>query len=96
MWSTWSPTAQLEWSDAAKAKRTKELEKKYQDALDLNRKEHEEAQQEVVENKDAHLTCWEHYLDLLHLSNGKSMDNQEPTNHTKLLRKCGFKFKHPL
>jgi hypothetical protein len=38
----------LEWSEhAEKAKRTKVLEKKYQAVLDLNRKEHEEAQQEV-------------------------------------------------
>jgi hypothetical protein len=30
----------LEWVDAEKTKRTKELENKYQDVLDLNRKEY--------------------------------------------------------
>ena len=62
--------------------------------LDLNGKEYDEAQQEVDEHSKAHLTCWFHYLDLLHLCNGKFMDTQEPINHTKLLRKSGFKFKH--
>jgi hypothetical protein len=60
--------------------------------LDLNTREYEEAQQEVDENQKAHLTCREHYLDLFHLGNGKIMDTQEPTNHTKLLRKWGYKF----
>ena len=55
----------LEWSDAEKTKRTKELEKKYQDVLDLNREGYAEAQKEVVENLDVHLTC------LDHLCNGK-------------------------
>jgi hypothetical protein len=44
----------LEWSDAEKAKKIKVLEKKYQDVLDLNSKEYDEAQQEVRENMDAH------------------------------------------
>jgi hypothetical protein len=35
----------LEWADAEKTKRTEVLENKYQDVLDLNRKEYEEAQQ---------------------------------------------------
>jgi hypothetical protein len=39
-------------------------------------------------------TCWFHYLDLLHLCNGKFVDTQQPINHTKLLRKSGLKFKH--
>jgi hypothetical protein len=46
----------LEWSDTEKAKRIEVLEKKYEDVLDLNIKEYEEAQQEVSENQDAHLT----------------------------------------
>jgi hypothetical protein len=84
----------LEWADAEKKKRTEVLETKYQDVLDLNIKEYEEAQQEVCENWNQYHTCWFHYLDLLHLCNGKFMDTQEPINHTKLLRKSGFKFKH--
>jgi hypothetical protein len=28
------------------------------------------------------------------LCNGKTMDTDEPINHTKLLRKWGYKFKH--
>jgi hypothetical protein len=56
--------------------------------LDLNKKEYAEAQQEVVENLDAHL-----YLDRFHLCNGKLCNGQEPINHTKLLRKWGYKFK---
>ena len=84
----------LEWADAEKTKKIEVLEKKYQDVLDLNRKEYEEAQQEVTENLDAHLTCLDHYLDLWYLCCGKIMDTQEPINHTKLLRKWGYKFKH--
>jgi hypothetical protein len=34
------------------------LEKKYQDVLDLNGKEYDEAQQEVDEHSKAHFTCW--------------------------------------
>jgi hypothetical protein len=76
-------------------KKNEVLEKKYQDVLDLNMREYEEAQQEVRENWNQYHTCWFHYLDLLHLCNGKFMDTQEPINHTpKLLRKSGFKFKH--
>jgi hypothetical protein len=30
----------------------------------------------------------------MHLCGGKIMDTQEPINHTKLLRKWGYKFKH--
>jgi hypothetical protein len=63
----------LEWSDAEKAKQIEVLEKKCQDVLDLNRKEYEEAQQEVRENLDAHRTCLDHHLDLFHLCNGKTM-----------------------
>jgi hypothetical protein len=74
-------------------KKNEVLEKKYEDVLDLNRKEYEEARQEAIENPDAHLTCLEHYLDLFHLCNGKIMDTQEPTNRTKLLGKWGYKFK---
>ena len=77
------------------------LEKKYEDVLDLNSKEYDEmskeydeAQQEVRENWNQNHTCWFHYLDLFHLCNGKIMDTQEPINHTKLLRKWGYKFKH--
>ena len=84
----------LEWADAEKTKKIEVLEKKYQDVLDLNRKEYEEAQQEVTENLDAHLTCLDHYVDLWYLCCGKIMDTQEPINHTKLLRKSGYKFKH--
>jgi hypothetical protein len=63
--------------------------------LDLNSKEHVEAQQQVDEQQKAHFTCLEHYLDLWHLCGGKLMENlQEPINHTKLLRKWGYKFKH--
>jgi hypothetical protein len=62
--------------------------------LDLNIKEFEEAQQEVAENRDAHLTCLDHYLDLFHLCNGTTMDTDEPINHTKLLRKWGYNFKY--
>jgi hypothetical protein len=69
------------------------LEQEYQEVLDLNIKEFEEAQQEVAENQNAHLTCLDHYLDLFHLCNGKFMDTQEPINHTKLLRKWGSNFK---
>ena len=84
----------LEWADAEKTKKIEVLKKKYQDVLDLNTKEYEEAQQEVTENLDAHLTCLDHYVDLWYLCCGKIMDTQEPINHTKLLRKWGYKFKH--
>ena len=87
-------TKYLEWAESEKKKRIEVLEKKYQDVLDLNSKEYEEAQQEVTENLDAHLTCLDHYLDLWYLCCGKIMDTQEPINHTKLLRKWGYKFKH--
>jgi hypothetical protein len=82
----------LEWADAEKTKRTKELKKKYQDVLDLNSKEYHEAWQEVRENWNQYRTCWFHYLDLLHLCNGKFMDSPEPINHTKLFgsRLCGL------
>jgi hypothetical protein len=48
------------------------------------------------ENWNQYRTCWFHYLDLLHLCNGKFMDTQEPINHTKrLLRKSkSGLFKH--
>ena len=93
---------QLEWSDARQVKKIEVLEKenevlkrKYQDVLDLNTKEYVEAQQEVDEHTNAHYTCLEHYLDLWHLCCGKFMENlQEPINHTKLLHKRGYKFKH--
>ena len=91
----------LQWNDARQVKKIEALEKenevlkkKYQDVLDLNSKEYEEAQQEVTENLDAHLTCLDHYVDLWYLCCGKIMDTQEPINHTKLLRKWGYKFKH--
>ena len=92
----------LEWSDAEKAKKIEvlekekeELEKKYQDVLDLNGKEYDEAQQEVDEHQKAHFTCWFHYLDLMHLCHGKFMTTlQEPINHTKLLRQSGYTFTH--
>jgi hypothetical protein len=67
-------------------KKNEVLEKEYQDVLDLNMKEYEEAQQKVGENQKAHLTCLKHHLDLFHLCNGKIMDTEEPINHTKLLR----------
>jgi hypothetical protein len=93
MWSSY-----LEWSDACregKGNRSagKEISRC---ARSDHKKEFEEAQQEVVENQDAHLTCalLDHYLDLFHLCNGKFMDTQEPINHTKLLHKWGYKFKH--
>ena len=71
------------------------LKRKYQGVLDLNTKEYVEAQQEVDGHTNAHYTCLEHYLDLWHLCCGKFMENlQEPINHTKLLRKWGYKFKH--
>jgi len=93
---------QLEWSDARQVKKIEALEKenevlkeKYQDVLDLNSKEYDEAHQLVDEAEDAHYTCLEHYLDLWHLCCGKFMENlQEPINHTKLLRKSGYKLKH--
>ena len=93
---------QLEWSDTRHVKKNEVLEKenevlkkKYQDVLDLNSKEYVEAQQEVDEHMNAHYTCLEHYLDLWHLCCGKFMENlQEPINHTKLLRKSGYKLKH--
>ena len=85
----------LEWADAEKTKRIEVLEKKYQDVLDLNSKEYDEAQQEVDEHQKAHFTCWFHYLDLMHLCHGKFMTTlQEPINHTKLLRQSGYTFKH--
>jgi hypothetical protein len=92
----------LQWDDARQVKKIEVLEKenevlkkKYQDVLDLNTKEYVEAQQEVDEHQDAHYTCLEHHLDLWHLCCGKFMENlQEPINHTKLLRKWGYKFKH--
>jgi len=93
---------QLEWSDARQVKEIEVLEKenevlkkKYQDVLDLNMKEYVEAHQLVDGHMNAHYTCLEHYLDLWHLCCGKFMENlQEPINHTKLLRKWGYKFKH--
>ena len=88
-------TKYLEWAESEKKKRIEVLEKKYQDVLDLNGKEYDEAQQEVDEHTNAHYTCLEHHLDLWHLCCGKFMENlQEPINHTKLLRKWGYKFKH--
>ena len=71
------------------------LEKKYQDVFEENSKECDKAQQKVREYwNQYHTPCWFHYLDLLHLCNGKFMDTQQPINHTKLLRKSGLKFKH--
>jgi hypothetical protein len=84
----------LEWADAEKTKGIEMLEKKYEDVLDLNSKEYDEAHQEVDEHQKAHFTCLDHYLDSFYLCNGKIMDTQEPINHTKLLRKWGYKFKH--
>jgi hypothetical protein len=85
----------LEWADAEKTKRIEVLEKENQELLDLNIKEYVEAQQEVAEHQKAHYTCLDHYLDLWHLCCGKFMEKlQEPINHTKLLRKWGYKFKH--
>ena len=84
----------LEWADAEKTKKIEVLEKKYQDVLDLNGKEYDEAQLLLAQRFNQYRTCWFHYLDLLHLCNGKFMDSQEPINHTKLLRKWGYKFKH--
>ena len=90
-----------ERSNAEKAKKIEvlekekeELEKKYQDVLDLNGKEYDEAQLLLAQRFNQYRTCWFHYLDLLNLCNGKLMDSPEPINHTKLLRKSGFKFKH--
>jgi hypothetical protein len=90
----------LEWSDAEKAKKIEVLEKEkeelgkqYQDVLDDNKKDFEWMHQEVNKNQNEFLTCWEHYLDLLHLCNGKFMDNREPINHTKLLHNSGYNFK---
>jgi hypothetical protein len=71
-----------------------EREKKYQDVLDLNGKEYDEAQLLLAQRFNQYRTCWFHYLDLLNMCNGKLMDSPEPINHTKLLRKSGFKFKH--
>jgi hypothetical protein len=82
--------------DAEKTKGIEVLEKKYRDEKKYREKEYEEAQQEVDEKQKAHLTCLEHHLDLWHLCGGKIMDTQEPINHTKLLRKLGYKFKHSL
>jgi hypothetical protein len=59
-------------------KKNEVLEKKYEDVLDLNSKECDEAQQEVRENTDAHHECLDHYLDLFHLCNGKTMDTWTP------------------
>ena len=90
----------LEWSDAEKAKKIEVLEKEkeelgkqYQDVLDDNKKDFEWMHQEVNKNQNEFLTCWEHHLDLLHLCNGKFMDNREPINHTKLLHNSGYNFK---
>ena len=90
----------LEWSDAEKAKKIEvlgkekeELKKQYQDVLDDNKKDFEWMHQEVNKNQNEFLTCWEHHLDLLHLCNGKFMDNREPINHTKLLHNNGYNFK---
>jgi len=90
----------LEWSDAEKAKKIEVLEKEkeelgkqYQDVLDDNKKDFEWMHQEVNKNQNEFLTCWEHYLDLLYLCNGKFMDNREPINHTKLLHNNGYNFK---
>jgi phosphatidate phosphatase PAH1 len=78
----------LERSNAEEAKKIEVLEKKnelmekkYEDVLDLNRREYEEAQQEVRENPDAHLSCLDRHLDLFHLCNGKIMDTEEPINN---------------
>ena len=84
----------LEWADAEKTKRIEVLEKKYQDVFEKNSKEYDKAEQKVREYWNQYHTCWFHYLDLLHLCNGKFMDTQQPINHTKLLRKSGLKFKH--
>jgi hypothetical protein len=57
----------LEWSDAEKAKKIKVLEKKkkYQDVLDLNSKEYDEAQQEVrtwMRITSASITTWTYFI----------------------------------
>jgi hypothetical protein len=79
----------LKWSQAREQKENQELKKKYGGALDLNRKEYVEAQQEVSECLDKYHTCPEHYMDLFHLCQGKFMENiAQPRNHTKLLRKA--------
>jgi hypothetical protein len=77
----------LERSNAEKAKKievlekeTEVLEKKYEGVLALNSKEYDEAQHEVRENWNQYHTCWFHYLDLLHLCNGKLMDGHPGAN----------------
>jgi hypothetical protein len=77
----------LEWAESEKTKRTEVLEKQAEDVFEDNSKEYDKWNQQYH-------TCWFHYLDLLHLCNGKFMDTQHPINHTKLLRKSGLKFKH--
>ena len=55
-------------------------------------KDFEKAQRKEFENQDAHLTCLDRHLDLLHLCNGRWCNGLEPINHTKLfklLRKWG-------
>jgi hypothetical protein len=69
------------------------LEKQVQEVSDLNAKEYDGAQQEVSECEDKYNKCLGHYLDLLHLCNGKTMDIDEPINHTKLLGELRYNFK---
>ena len=70
----------LEWAESEKTKRIEVLEKKYQDVLDLNSKEYDEAQLLVAENWNQYRTCWFHYLDLLNLCNGKLIHGQPGAN----------------
>ena len=52
------------WSRAEKQKEPQELEKKYEDLVDLKEifeKEFEKASKKWLENQDAHLTCLGHF-----------------------------------
>jgi hypothetical protein len=90
----------LEWADAEKTKRTKELKKKYQDVLDLNSKEYHEAWQEVRENWSQYNTCWFHgsttWTCWVCVSTASSWHPGANKTHAKLLRKSGYKFKPAL
>ena len=85
----------LEWREKVLEKKNEVLEKQSQEWRDLNTKEYEEAQDEVDKAVAKEHNLLEHYLDLLHMCQGKLMvhDEDAKINHTALLAEYGFKFK---
>jgi hypothetical protein len=83
-----------EWADSGTTRRSEVRTEGNQKLGERGIRQRRQAQQRMREYWNQYHTCWFHYLDLLHLCNGKFMDTQQPINHTKLLQKPGLKFKH--